>query len=41
MLESKFFTVMTVLTLLIVAAAFTVQFLEMQHYGIIDQLMGK
>lgn len=41
MLNSKFFTVMIVLTLLIVAAAFTLQFLEMQEYGIIDQLMGK
>lgn len=41
MLNSKFFTVMIVLTLLVTAAAFTVQFLEMQHYGIVDQLMGK
>jgi hypothetical protein len=41
MLESKFFTVMTVLTLLAVAAAFAVQCMEMQHYGIINQLMGK
>ena len=41
MLNSKFFTVMIVLTLLIVAAACVFQFLEMQQYGIIDQLMGK
>lgn len=41
MLNSKFFTVMIVLTLLVLAAAFALQFLEMQQYGIIDQLMGK
>ncbi len=41
MLNSKFFTVMIVLTLLVAAAAFAVQFMEMQQYGIIDQLMGK
>ena len=41
MLNSKFFTVMIVLTLLVTAAAFALQFLEMQQYGIIDQLTGK
>ena len=41
MLNSKFFTVRIILTLLVVAAAVALQFLEMQEYGIIDQLMGK
>ena len=41
MLNSKFFTIMIVLTLLVTAAALTVQVMEMQQYGIIDQLMGK
>ncbi len=41
MLNSKFYTVMIVLTLLATAAAVAIQFMEMQQYGIIDQLMGK
>lgn len=41
MLNSKFFTVMIVLTLIVTAAALALQFMEMQHYGIIDQLMNK
>ena len=41
MLNSKFYTVMIVLTLLITAAALALQFLEMQQYGLIDQLTGK
>lgn len=41
MLNSKFFTVMIVLTLLVTAAGLAVQVMEMQQYGLIDQLMGK
>lgn len=41
MLNSKFYTVMIIVTLLVVAAALALQFMEMQGYGIIDQLMGK
>lgn len=41
MLNSKFYTVMIVLTLLATAVAVAIQFMEMQQYGMIDQLMGK
>ena len=41
MLNSKFFKVMIVLTLLVTAAALAFQVMEMQQYGLIDQLMGK
>lgn len=41
MLNSKFFTAMIVVTLLVTAAALAIQVMEMQQYGLIDQLFGK
>ena len=38
MLESKFFTVMTILTLLLAGAAVTFQVLEMDAYGLFQTL---
>lgn len=41
MFESKFFTVMIVLTLLAVLAIIGFQYAEMDSYGIISQLTAK
>ena len=38
MLESKFFTIMIVLTLLVVAAMLALQCVEMQQYDLFNQL---
>ncbi len=41
MLNSKFFTVMIVLSFLLVCAALTFQMLDFQSYGLFESLMSK
>ena len=41
MLNSKFFTVMIALTLVVVAAAVTFQVLEMSEYNLFETLMAR
>lgn len=41
MWKSKFFTVMIVLTFLVVAATVALQYLEMKDYGLVTELLNK
>ena len=41
MFNSRYYTVMIVLSFLLVAAAVALQVMEMQEYNLISQLMGK